>query len=114
MKFENEKLSATFTVPDRLTVRQWLAYMDAVGPFDAERYVRAWRGAMQLITSCECPFWPEPDAEVVKNLDPKQALLVKLAIDFDQVTDIRIGRVVQWIGGAVASHVAMLDEVPKN
>lgn len=95
--FENEKLGARFSVSDRITVRQQLAYLGARQFSDAsEAFERSWRAALPLIEGWECALIPDPQA-----------------LNLDEASDPRVTSVILWAAGKVAAHVAELDRVPK-
>jgi hypothetical protein len=97
-EFVNEKLGARFTVPDRLTVRQQLAYYGA-RQFDSgsEAYVAHWRASVPLLGDWNCPLLP----------DPAKA-------DLDQLTDPQVTQLIMWAANGVAGHVLRLETIPKG
>jgi len=94
MKFERE--NCTFTVPDRPTVRQQLAWFSAASGKDPEdTMARYWEGAKQLIESWDCE---------ILNLDD----------DIDQLTNPSQTTVIIWAGLQVMAHMNKLEDIPKN
>lgn len=98
MKIENEKLGCSFEIPDTLTVRQQLAYWQAMPDREAvgSEYAQNWEAAKTLITD-----WKSQD-------------IPDIALSLDEMTSTRQAQIVMWAGGAVIRRVLALDEVPKN
>jgi hypothetical protein len=95
-EFENKDGQARFTVPERPSVRQQMAYTDAMfrggdGP------LAWWFGARELIQDWDCKLVPK-----LENLD------------LDKVDDPKITDLLIWAGLQVKLHMAALDSVPKN
>jgi hypothetical protein len=96
-EFKNEKLGASFTLPDKPTVRQQLAYFSEAGlARGQELFERYWRGALTVIQEWKCDLLPDAHA------------------DLDTVTDMRIVEVILWAGTQVKLYMEALDNVPKN
>jgi hypothetical protein len=97
MKCENEKLGCSFSVPDRPTVRQQLAYFSLVekaeGQAKREQY---WLAAQPLITDWQCEALPDPKTSLDDMTNPSQTFIVL------------------WAGAAVFGHMNTLDDLPKN
>lgn len=98
MEFKNDKLGVTFFVPDKITVRQQLAYVSsevfARGKDFLERY---WLGAVGVMYDWQCSLIPDPET-----------------LDLDKTTDPRIAEIITWAGMEVRKFMNSLDEVPKN
>lgn len=96
-KLENEKLGVSFTLPDKPTVRQQLAYYSETGlARGTELFESFWRGALLLIGDWQCEKMPDLNA------------------DLDAITDPDASAVIIWAGTQVKLHMDRLDEVPKN
>ena len=97
MEYRNEKLSARFVVPDKITVRQQLAYLsETVKNNDGNSMDSLWNGARLLITEWECPVFPAFDTSL------------------ESVTDPDVTEVILWAALEVRKHVNGLESVPKN
>ncbi len=98
MEFKNEKLNCRFTVPDRPTVRQQLAfYSEFSEATGAERFERLFEAARPLITAWDCPALPKLEE-----------------IDLDKLDNPSQAQVMVWAAQAVLSHFNKLEDVPKN
>lgn len=99
MEYKNERLGVTFSVPDKPTVRQQMAYYGAYGysPVDKDRPVRMWEAALELIEAWECENIPDPKA-----------------LDLDTETSPTAASVAIWAGSTVFVYMSDLDDVPKN
>lgn len=97
MEYKNEKLSARFVVPDKITVRDQLAYLSEVTAYSKEqdRISKLWAGARLLITEWECPGFD-------------------LGMDLDKVDDPNISNVILWAALEVKKHITALESIPKN
>jgi hypothetical protein len=95
MEFKQE--GVRFTVPDKITVRQQLAYFSTIAGIDqSERFERRWESAKTMIEEWECELIPDKDV----SLDEMYSL--------DQ-TNILI-----WVGNQVVNYLNSLEETPKN
>lgn len=93
----NEALGVSFRLPDRLTVRQQLAYYSArLADGQGDQFAALWRGALALVEDWRCESLP----------DPRGA-------DLDALYDPRITGVVLWTGTTVSAYVRELEAVPK-
>lgn len=98
MEFRNEKPECEFAVPDKVTVRQQLAYISASSTADPERFLeKSWEAAKQIIVpqSWKCP-------------------VMELGTDIDSATDPQVTDVILWAGMKVREHMNGLEAVPKN
>jgi hypothetical protein len=95
--FTNDRLGASFTLPDRPSVRQQLAYFSEAGiARGQELFERYWRGALTIIQDWKCAALPDPN------------------IDLDALDDPKATEVILWAGIAAKNHMDALDNVPKN
>jgi hypothetical protein len=91
-----EKDGIKFSIPDRPTVRQQLAYISATTGIDSERHLeRLWNGAKTLIESWECE-------------------LFKTDVNLDNVSNPKIAELILWASIQVRSYINGLEEIPKN
>jgi hypothetical protein len=96
MEYKNEQLGASFTVPDKITVRQQLAYYsEAALAFGDEFFIRLWKGATALIQDWQCADVP-------------------LTTDIETDTNPKAASVMIWAGMRVKEHIDRLETVPKN
>lgn len=88
-----------FTVPEKPTVRQQLAYLGAatVTGMDEETFVRLWKGAVALIEDWKCKLLPKLDQ-----------------VDIDELENPQVAEIIVWVGMKCKKHMNSLDEVPKN
>lgn len=111
----NEALNVTITLPDRITVRQRLAYLGVLGnPPDNERFERAFLAAAEVLTGFECPAWPKSVAAAVSD-DPREAMRETLRVNLDDLdgnSDLFL--VILWVGAEVMQIMNRLDTLPKN
>lgn len=97
MEYRNEKLGARFVVPDKITVRQQLAYFSEITSAASNNHIeKLWVGARSLITEWECPDFADMDMDLNKVDNPK-------------VTDV-----IMWAALEVKKHINNLEAVPKN
>jgi len=97
MEYKNDELSARFTVPDKLTVRQQLQYYSTVAFSDKKDMVeRSFEGAKLLIDEWHCDLLPSLDDSL------------------DEVTNPLVADVILWATRKVREHVSQLRELPKN
>lgn len=96
MEFTNEEPRVRFTVVDRPTVRQQLAFWDAVQKDGIVRPEQYWNGLRIILEEWDCPCMPDHDADLGELIDPE------------------VTRVILWSGRQGLLHMAGLDEVPKN
>lgn len=97
MEFKREKpIVVRFTIPDRPTVRQQMAYFsEATGTQREAHLERLWLGARSLIQDWECE-------------------LFACDVDLDLVSDPRIMEIMLWAAIQVRDHLNKMDETPKN
>ena len=115
MLLENKNLSVKLTLQDRLSVRKWLAYMEAFGSSsNDERFMKGWQGAIKIVQAFECDFWPSLADDKKTGLTERQTFEAWLDVDLDKETDTRIGNVILWVAGEVAQYISELDKLPKN
>lgn len=93
--YENQEFGVHFSVPDRLTVRQQLAYLGAVATSQAEEALeRQWIAGVALLKTWQCETIPDPQA------------------DLGVVDDPRMVRIIIWVGNRIAEHVRKLEALP--
>ena len=98
--FENESLGTKFDLPEKITVRQQMAYRGRVysgASYTEDVFLRHWFGAVGLLQNWESVVLPDPTE-----------------LDIDNETDPQIADVIMWAGNAVASHMLALERVEKN
>jgi len=96
MEITRQNPSARFTVPDKITVRQQLAYFSASVAPDRAMLERYWLAAIPLINDWQCGILPD------------------INTDLDSITDPHATQVIIWAGLEVKKHIDMLGEVSKN
>lgn len=97
-EYRNDELGVAFTVPDRPTVRQVLAYDGALEfSRDNASWVRFWLAACEIGQTWQC----ETVALSADVLD-------------SELTDPRQVQVIKWAGLAAFGHMQALKDVPKN
>lgn len=94
MEFTSEIHKCTFTIPDRPTVREQLAYFS--GASGSDFLFRLWSGAKAIITKWECDLLPDKETKLETLFDPS-------------VTQMLI-----WVGLKVSEHMGALEDIPKN
>lgn len=96
MEFTRElPVKVRFTVSDKITVRQQMAYLSDATSTNRPHIERLWLGATALIQEWECE-------------------LFRKDVDLDEVTDPRITEIMVWVALQVRNHINGLDEIPKN
>lgn len=97
MEFVRENpIKVRFTIPDRPTVRQQMAYYSEVtGTIRSVHIERLWLGTKALIQEWECELF---------NHD----------VDLDKVDDPRIVDIMIWAAISVRDHINKMSEIPKN
>lgn len=97
MDFERANPDCKFSVPDKVTVRQQLAYYsETAAASGSDIFERYWQGAKALITSWQCEIMPDHK------------------IDLATVTNPKIAELVVWAGVSVKNYLDTLEELPKN
>ncbi len=92
----NERLNVRFVLPDKVTVRQQLAYFSNTSlARGSEMYERWWLGAQALITDWQCERF-------------------EMDVDLGSITDPKITEIVLWTSLEVRKYMDALEEVPKN
>ena len=72
MEFTKEKPDCTFALPDKITVRQQLAYFSASSSVDQAQFLeRSWEGAKAIIIpqSWKCAIMPDMNADLDDLID---------------------------------------------
>ncbi len=92
-----EREGVSFDLPDKVTVRQQLAYFSATTQRITGDWIFGyWKGAQVLIEN-----W-------------KSDKVSTLQLDLETVTDPEITQILIWAALTVKSHLDNLSEVPKN
>lgn len=95
--FKNDKFDLEFSIKDKPTVRDQLAYFSEVGlARGSELFERLWLGARALILDWKCKVFPD------------------FMLDLDKISDSNVTEILIWAGLQVKRHMDSLDEVPKN
>ena len=95
MEFKQEGIR--FTVPDKITVRQQLAYFSIVTSIDESAALeRRWEGAKYLIGEWECELIPDKD------------------VSLDDLYSLEETSILIWAGTQIVNHMNSLEETPKN
>lgn len=96
MEFKKETpVPVRFTIPDKVTVRQQMAYLSEASASSRPHIERLWIGAVAMIEEWECSLFQK-------------------GVNLDEVTDPRVTDVMVWVAIQVRNHMNGLDEVPKN
>lgn len=100
MKFQKDDGSVSFSIPDKITIRNQLKFKTHVFSNnerleDDELFILYWEAGLPMIEEWEC------------ELIPKPAIL-----DFDKEDDNRIADIVFWVGNKIAAEV--LVTIPKE
>ena len=97
MKFERANPDCKFEIPDKITVRQQLAYYStAAGLPDKKMFERTWEAAKDLTRTWDCPLFPDYEKSLDEETDPK------------------IAEILVWAGQQVRQYINSLDVIPKN
>lgn len=99
MQYKNDVLSAQFTVPDQITVRQQLRYASTLVGNEKEALAEKYFDAAKiLVQDWQCERWPD---------------IHKINIDID--TDPALADLIFWVAfTCVRKHVENLESLPKN
>jgi hypothetical protein len=95
--YTNEKLGVSFSLPDKLTIRQQLDWRGRVFESAGTTFLRHWLAVLPLIEDWD--YEPHPKLE---------------DIDLDKITDKAMADVIFWASNEAAGHMAGLDDIPKN
>lgn len=95
-EYKNAELGVSFSVPDALTVRDQLKFYSAGQETDASWMEQMWRSALAVVTNWQCKTFPDP------------------RVDLGKVTDVRITRIISWVGATVSKHVTKLETPHPN
>lgn len=101
-EFENERLGVKMVLPDKLTIRQNLAFRSAAAiSFGTPKLFEAyWEATVPIIEEWECELIPDP---AMVNLD-----------DADDPDGARKASIMQWTGNTAVGHIGAIGAVPKN
>lgn len=98
MIIDNKDLGLYCEVPDKLTVRQQLAYQSTIGlAMDGNLYETHWEACKKLLTNWECESIPD-----IHNLD------------LDNETNPLVAEVIAFVCIRVRGHIANLERIEKN
>lgn len=96
MEYKNEQAGVSFSVPDKITVRQQMAYHSrAALAADQELFIQLWLAARTVIQDWKCETVP-------------------LDIDIDTATDPQATLVLMWAGSRVSEYINKLETIAKN
>ena len=98
MEFKREKPDCEFVLPDKVTVRQQLAYYSAASTIEPEKFLeRSWEAAKQIIVplSWKCE-------------------VTKMDANLDEITDPQAAEIILWAGLKVRDYINGLESIPKN
>lgn len=97
MEYKSDAFGVSFSVPDKVTVRQQLAYFSEAGRANGKEFIeRLWLGARAVILDWTCPALPD------------------LNTDLDSVTDPKTTQAIVWAALEVKRHMDNLEQIPKN
>lgn len=97
MEYKDEKRNISFMVPDKVTVRQQLAYYSGAALASGEDlFERLWFGARAVIQNWQCQTVPD------------------IGVDLDDLTDPAATDCLIWAAMRVREHMEKLEAVPKN
>lgn len=98
MEFKNEKLGASFSLPDKITVRMQLTYISRAALAQGTQFFeKCWEAAAEIMNDWKCEALPDPRK-----------------LDLDEVADPKVTETVIWAGMAVKEVMDNLDRIPKN
>lgn len=96
--YENADLGVAFDVPDRITVRQQVAFRSRLAaPDDGGIYGRYWNAAPLLLTNWQSAVIPDP-----------------ATFDLDAADDPRAADIVMWVGDTLAVHLRRRETPDPN
>lgn len=97
MHYEREN-GASFDLPDRMTVRQQLAFRAKLSERDdGGVFVRYWNAAPSVVTDWQCELIPD-----------------MAGVDLDTAVDPRVTEIIVWTANTIANHIAEMETPPKN
>lgn len=94
MKYTNDDLGVSFSLPDKLTVRQQLAFAMS---WNTDDYVSALDAGKSHITEWECDSIPD----------------IQTA-DIDALYEMGQTKIIMWVITSILRHMQGLGNVPKN
>lgn len=98
MHYEREDGAVGFDLPDRITVRQQLAFRSKLNMRDdGGVYGRYWNAAPLLVTEWQCELIPD-----------------MAGADLDTAVDPRVTEIIIWTADTIANHIAGMETPPKN
>ena len=97
MDFVNEKLGCKFSLPDRPTVRQQLAFWSEFNEADGSgKFEGYFMAAYPLMTGWTCAALPDP------------------TVDLDSIDNPKAASAIIWAGSQAVKFFNKLEELPKN
>lgn len=95
--YENAELGAKFELPDRVSVRQQLAYYTLIHSTGSAFWFESmWDAAKTLIAGWECEHFPD------------------FKVDLSTVHSKKITNTVIWAGTTTMTHITMLEQPDPN
>ena len=86
-----------FTIPDRPTVGQQLAYYSLYRKPFTEGWIEAqWKALVAILTDWKVPNLPDPH------------------VDLETVEDPEVAQIIIWVVTNAMEHMAGLDNIPKD
>lgn len=96
--YESENLGVSFSLPERLTVREHMQFRARlVDALAEDAYTRYWLAVLPLVEDWQCEVIPDP-----------------AALDLDAFISWKVADVMQYVANTAAAHMLSLDDVPKN
>ena len=99
-EYQNEKLETSFSISDKLTVRQQLAWRSRLTMEQASEpdyFIRFWLATRSLLDN-----WQSPHIE-----DP-------MTFDIDKSTDPKASNVIFWAVDEISFHLNSLESLEKK
>lgn len=97
--FENEEFGVSFSLPEKITVRQQLVIRERVwGSNNADpASIRFWFSMLPMVEDWDCDDYPDP-----------------ADIDIDALDDTRATDIILWASARMADYFMDRGFVPKN
>lgn len=97
-EYRSDALGVKFELPDRVTVRQQLAFRSRVAVVQPdEAFVAYWLAALGLLSDWECERVPDP-----------------AALNMDEAVEPAVADIVQYTANTAAAHMLALRHPGKN
>lgn len=98
MRYERDEGATGFDLPDRITVRQQLAFRSRLAMRnDGGAYGRYWDAAPLLVSNWQCALIPD-----------------MAGVDLDTAVDPRLTEIIIWVADTIANHIAEMETPAKN